>query len=98
MFLLHQAARAGNGFSSSFYQEVSLILSTKAIRYTERRGTFMDVEKYDAKFHAFQEIVKLVEILIPKDYQLTLTQVKAIHACAKKLATDLTSGVYENGR
>jgi hypothetical protein len=51
--------------------------------------------KYDAKFHAFQEIAKLVDFLVPKGYQLTKEQSDAIHACARKLGTDLTSGIYE---
>ena len=51
--------------------------------------------KWNAKFHAFQEIAKVVDVLIPKGYQLTKEQSDAVHACAKKLAADLTSGQYE---
>lgn len=51
--------------------------------------------KFDAKFHVFQEIAKLVEVLMPKGYQLTRMQVDCIHACARKLAVDLTERNYE---
>jgi hypothetical protein len=51
--------------------------------------------KFDAKFHAFQEISKLVDLLFPNGYQLTKDALDAIHACAKKLADDLTNGDYE---
>ncbi len=50
--------------------------------------------KYDAKFRAFQEISKVVDRLVPTGYQLTKEQADAIHACARKLADDLTSGDY----
>ena len=50
---------------------------------------------YDAKFHAFQELNKLLDKFIPKGYQYTREQADAIHACARKLAKDLTSGEYE---
>lgn len=48
----------------------------------------------DAKFHAFQELSRLLDKVLPKGYQLTKEQGDAVHACAKKLAEDLTSGEY----
>jgi hypothetical protein len=51
---------------------------------------------YDAKFHAFNELCKLIEKFVPKEYQFTREQSYAIHECAKKLAKDLTSGEYES--
>lgn len=51
--------------------------------------------KFDAKFHAFMEINKLLDVVLRKGTQLTAEQVDAVHACAKKLAKDLTSGEYE---
>lgn len=49
---------------------------------------------FDAKFHAFMELAKLVDIFLPKGYQLTQVQCDAIHNCATTLAKDLTSGDY----
>ncbi len=48
----------------------------------------------DASFHAFQQVAKLVRVLVPKGYQLTKEQADAVHACAEKLAKDLTSDEY----
>lgn len=50
---------------------------------------------FDAGFYAFQEISKLVDVLLPKGYQLTKVQSDAVHACAKRMAVDLLSGTYE---
>ena len=50
---------------------------------------------FDAKFHAFQELAALINLFVPRGYQLTKEQTAAIHACAKRLAVDLTSGDYE---
>ncbi len=50
---------------------------------------------FDAKFHAFNEVSSLLEKIIPEGYQFTFAQVKAVHACADKLAKDLTSGEYD---
>lgn len=50
--------------------------------------------KFDAKFHAFLEVNKLLDKLLPEGTQLTIEQADAVHACAKKLAEDLTSGEF----
>lgn len=50
---------------------------------------------YDARFHAFQELSKLLDKVLPKGYQFTKEQSDAVHACARKLAKDLTGGEYE---
>jgi hypothetical protein len=54
-----------------------------------------DMTMYDAKFHAFMELSKLIDKLIPKGTQFTKEQSDAVHACARKLADDLTSGEYK---
>ena len=51
--------------------------------------------KYDGKFHAFQVIAELLDILLPKGYQLDREQAAAVHLAAKTLSDDLTSGDYE---
>jgi hypothetical protein len=50
---------------------------------------------WDAKFHAFMELNKVLDKIVPKSYQYTKEQADAIHECARKLAKDLTSGEYE---
>lgn len=50
---------------------------------------------YDAKFRAFQEISRMVDILLPGGMQLAKEQADAVHACADRLAKDSTSGEYE---
>lgn len=52
------------------------------------------IGKYDAKFHAFMCLGKLLDGVLPKGYQLTKDQADSVHGCAKKLATDLLSGDY----
>ena len=49
---------------------------------------------WNAKFHAFIEINSLINKIVPKGYQFTNEQANAVHACAQKLAKDLTSGKY----
>jgi hypothetical protein len=50
---------------------------------------------FDAKFHAFQEVGKLLDEVLPNGYQFTREQSDAIHKFAEKLAEDLLGGEYE---
>jgi len=49
---------------------------------------------WDAKFHAFQEINKLIDKIVPQGTQFTKEQAEAVHECARKLAKDLTNGKF----
>jgi hypothetical protein len=49
---------------------------------------------FDAKFHIFQEVNKLLDMFLPKGYQYTVEQADAVHAFAKKLAADMATGKY----
>jgi hypothetical protein len=50
--------------------------------------------KFDAKFHAFMELNKLLDKFTSPVQQYTKEQADAVHACAKKLAEDLLSGDF----
>lgn len=50
---------------------------------------------WDAKFHVFQELNRLLDKFIPEVKQFTPEQVDAVHAFAKKIAADLLSGEYK---
>jgi hypothetical protein len=49
---------------------------------------------YDAEFHAFQQLAKLAERLLPGVRNYTVDQCNALHQYATILARDLTSGEY----
>lgn len=49
---------------------------------------------YCAKFHAFQKLARLAEILLPGVRHYSKEQVDALHEYSKILAKDLTSGMY----
>jgi hypothetical protein len=53
--------------------------------------------QYQAKFHVFMEVNKLLEKIIPSGFQCTPEQADAIHAFAKNVAKDLLSK-DENGQ
>lgn len=50
--------------------------------------------KWDAKFHAFQKLTELAEILLPNHRNFTVEQCDALHEYSKILAKDLTDGTY----
>jgi len=49
---------------------------------------------WDAEFHAFGKLNKLIELFIPVGHQHSVAQANAIHECARVIAEDLTSGDF----